>query len=100
MRSTFLSLFFLASAAVVGCSSASGASLDPSKSNCETVCNQAQMCVTPSLNVDNCVDNCDSKSSDDSYKSSVSACADCVQGKTCTDSAMCVDNCLSAVTNN
>jgi hypothetical protein len=91
--------FFVASAASVGCSSASGPSLDPTKSNCSTVCEQAQMCLTMSLDVDSCTDSCDNKSSDDSYKNSVAACADCVAGMTCTDSANCVGNCLATVTN-
>jgi hypothetical protein len=81
------------------CSSASGPSLDPDKSNCNTVCEQAQKCINSTLDVDDCTNNCDNKSSDDSYKNSVAACADCVVGKTCTDSTSCISNCLSAVTN-
>lgn len=93
-----LSLAFVAAVASA-CSSATGPSLDPNKSNCNTVCDQAQKCVNPNLDADSCSNQCDQKSSDDSYKNSVSACADCVADKTCTDSASCVDNCLSAVTN-
>jgi hypothetical protein len=93
--------FFMASAMMgaVACSSAEGASLNPTKENCSTVCEQAQMCVNQSLDVNDCTNQCDDKSSDDSYKNSVAACADCVHEKTCTDSVSCLGNCLSAATN-
>ena len=97
MKSHWVSVFI--SISLTACSSASGPSLDPDKSNCNTVCQQAQTCVAPTLNVENCTNSCDNKSSDDSYKNSVSACADCVEGKTCSDATSCVSNCLSAVTN-
>jgi hypothetical protein len=101
MRRTILGFFLAAATAVacVACSSATGASLDPAKSNCNTVCEQAHMCLTSSLDVDSCTDSCDNKSSYDTYKSEVSACADCVADKTCNDSASCIGNCLSTVTN-
>ena len=100
MQRTLISFLMASSVAgALACSSAAGPSLNPNKTNCATVCDQAQMCVNQSLDVDNCTNECDDKSSDDSYKNSVAACADCVHDKTCTDSANCVDNCLSAVTN-
>ncbi len=88
-----------ASFAALACSSAAGPSLDPSHTNCNVVCEQAGKCSPTSFDVDKCETSCDDKSSDDTYKASVSDCATCVDGKTCTDAAACAGNCLSTVTN-
>jgi hypothetical protein len=97
-----LALFFAAPVIALtslACSSANGPSLDPAHTNCNIVCEQANMCSPTKVVVDSCENSCDSKSSsDDSYKASVTDCATCVNGKTCTDSASCVDNCLATVT--
>jgi hypothetical protein len=98
MHRTILSLLVASSMGVLACSSSAEPSLNPTKTNCTTVCDQAQMCLNMMLTIDDCISNCDDKSSDDSYKSSVAACADCVNGKSCTDSASCPGNCLSTVT--
>lgn len=94
---------FLAAASIafssLACSSAAGPSLDPAHSNCNIVCEQANMCSPTKVDVDSCENDCDSKSSsDDSYKASVTDCATCVNGKTCSDSTNCASNCLSTVT--
>jgi hypothetical protein len=95
MNIRFIS-FVVAMAAVAACSSASGPSLDPNRSNCDTVCGKASDCL--GTNASSCSDNCTTKSDNDSsYKSSVAACADCVHDKTCPDVSSCSDNCLSAV---
>jgi hypothetical protein len=96
-----ISLFFAApviAVASLACSSAAGPSLDPSHTNCNIVCEQAGKCGPSSFDVDSCESKCDDMSSDDTYKASVNACATCVDGKTCTDSAGCAGNCLSTIT--
>jgi hypothetical protein len=81
---------------LAACASASGPSLDPTRSNCDTVCTKAHDCLGTDENT--CSDNCTSKSgSDSSYKASVAACGDCVVDKTCTEVASCTDNCLSTI---
>jgi hypothetical protein len=81
-------------AIAVACSSATGPSLDPTQSN--VVCDQAGQC----LNADSssCSNNCVTQSNNsESYKNSVAACADCVAGKSCADTASCSGNCLSTI---
>jgi hypothetical protein len=89
--------FVVAVAATPACSSSVGPSLDPNRSNCNAVCDKAHDCL--GTDSSSCSDNCTTKSdNDDSYKSSVAACSDCVVDKSCTDVPTCADNCLSAVT--
>lgn len=87
---------FLASVAVA-CASASGPSLDPTRTNCADVCQKAHDCVSSGTNVGSCTDSCVNKSSDTSYKDKVQTCADCIQPKSCSDAAQCTGDCFSLV---
>jgi hypothetical protein len=90
-------MFVVTLATAAACSSSVGPSLDPNRSNCDAVCDKAHDCL--GTDSTSCSDNCTTKSdNDDSYKSSVAACSDCVVDKSCPDVAGCADNCLSAVT--
>jgi hypothetical protein len=93
-------LLTLIVAAMTGaaCSSAAGPSLDPTKTNCDIVCQQEGTCGPSGFDVTGCENNCVNKSSDDTYKASVNDCATCVDGKSCTDSVGCSSNCLTTVT--
>ena len=89
------SLSFCALSALFACSSSSGPSLDPAKTNCSNVCEKAQECVDKNADVEKCTNDCDSKSSSDNvYKAKVEDCANCVEPKTCSDTASCTGDCL------
>jgi hypothetical protein len=93
---TLLLLVLAAAGPVVACSSATGPSLDPTQSNCNVICDQAEQCLN--TNGSSCSSNCVTQSNDsESYKNSVAACADCVAGKSCTETASCSGNCLSTL---
>jgi hypothetical protein len=91
-----LATLIAAAAVAVACSSANGPSLDPTQTNCNVICDQAGQCLN--ANSSSCSNNCVTQSNDsESYKNSVAACADCVAGKSCADTASCSDNCLSTL---
>lgn len=90
-----VSFVLLGSLAAIACSSSSGPSLDPAKTNCSNVCEKAQECVDKNANVDKCTSDCENKSdSDNVYKAKVEDCANCVEPKTCSDTPSCAGDCL------
>src|SRR5689334_14631226 len=85
----------LSSVAVAACSSSSGPSLNPAKTNCSNVCEKAQECLNKDADVDKCTNDCDSKSSNDNvYKAKVEDCANCVEPKACSEVSSCAGDCL------
>jgi hypothetical protein len=78
----------------VGCSSASGPSLDPSKTNCSIVCGKVHDCVDSNADTDSCTNSCDSKSSDNVYKAKVEDCANCAEPRACSEVSSCAGDCL------
>lgn len=85
----------VSSLVVAACSSSSGPSLDPAKTNCSNVCDRARECVNKDADVEKCTNDCDSKSSNDNvYKAKVEECANCVTPKTCSEVSSCVGDCL------
>jgi len=77
------------------CSSSSGPSVDPARTNCTNVCQKAHDCVNPNADVAKCTDDCDSKSSSDNvYQAKVENCANCVEPKACTETSSCLGDCL------
>jgi hypothetical protein len=85
----------LAALSITACSSSSGPSLDPAKTNCSNVCQKAHDCISQDTDVAKCTDNCDSKSSnDDVYKAKVGECADCAEPKACSEVSSCTGDCL------
>jgi hypothetical protein len=90
----------LLSAMFFGCSSSTGPSLDPQKSNCETACGKLHDCISDSTNTDKCTSDCSSQSDkDDVYKAKVTSCSDCLANNNdCTSAAKtCSDDCLKIV---
>ncbi len=84
--------------AVAACSSSSGPSLDPARSNCETVCNKAHDCGSSTLDEAKCADDCSTKSKNDtSYKDNITQCSDCVNDKECTEAGKCTGDCFNAI---
>jgi hypothetical protein len=82
-------------ALIVACSSSSGPSIDPARTNCSNVCQKAHDCVNQNADVVKCTDDCDSKSSADNvYQAKVQNCADCVAPKACSETTSCLDDCL------
>jgi hypothetical protein len=80
---------------VLGCSSSSGPSIDPARTNCANVCEKARTCVNQNADVAKCTNDCDSKSSADNvYKAKVESCANCVEPRACSETGTCIDDCL------
>jgi hypothetical protein len=90
-QSFFLAVFLVLAAA---CSSSSGPSLTPARTNCSNVCEKAHDCLNPSMDVARCTDDCDRNSSDAVYEAKVGECANCVEPKACTETASCTGDCL------
>ena len=96
MRS--ITLFAAASLLTLACSSSSGPSLDPARSNCNTACTKLHDCVDKNRSIDSCTDDCAKKSDDDtSYKDKIQTCSDCVEPKACSEVGSCTDDCLNAL---
>lgn len=94
----FAAVVATTAALAMGCSSASGPSLNPAKSDCNTACAKNQECVAKDSNVTACTDKCDAKAkNDDVYRAKVKACAECVEPRACSELSTCVDDCLRAV---
>lgn len=65
----------IASSLLVGCGG-----------DCALVCETAQSCKDPDVNVDACYDTCATRSDDsDAFYSSVERCADCLDGRQCSE---------------
>lgn len=88
--------FFLAAIAVVACASDDGAvSTDRREVDCRNVCNKVDECVSNDSDERKCTDDCLDKSrGDDVYRAKVKECAECVEGKSCTEARSCVGDCL------
>jgi hypothetical protein len=95
LRSTLAAAVTFVLPTAFGCTSASGPSLDPHKSNCSVVCDKVQGCIDKDIDTDKCVDDCDDKSDDDDvFAAKVKECAECTEPKACTETSVCVDDCL------
>lgn len=97
IASIFSSLACVLALSAAGCSSSSGPSLDPAKSNCKVVCNKAHDCINTSSDADKCATDCDGKSDGDtSYKDKIQTCSDCLEPLACGDIAKCGSDCFPA----
>ncbi len=61
IASIFSSLACVLALSAAACSSSSGPSLDPAKSNCKVVCNKAHECIDTSSDADKCATDCDNQ---------------------------------------
>lgn len=94
VSSVGVSMFFIA----VGCTSASGPSIDPARSNCNTVCNKIRDCGDANFDTTKCSDDCTSRSDrEDVYEAKIKECAECAEPKACSEVNSCAGDCLKTL---
>ncbi|AKT40140.1 hypothetical protein [Chondromyces crocatus] len=91
MRRTIAGLAFLSITALF---TAAGCEDAEELVNCQQVCANYQDCVDSDYDVENCRNDCETKSDNDKdYASDVRVCEACLDGKACAEQVACFGSC-------